>query len=301
MKALVVGTVAYDTIETPFDKRERILGGSATYITISSSYFCNKTHLVSIVGKDFKKKDIEILKKHKSDLTGLQIEEKGKTFYWHGKYQNNMNVRDTIETQTNVLDNYTPNIPKTHREPKILMLGNLMPTNNQKVIDSLSKKPKITILDTMNFWMDHFWEDLQKNIKNTDLITINNEESIQLTGEKKIEKAAEKIQKKGPKYVIIKQGSDGASFFYKDKKFTIPSFFVENVIDPTGAGDSFAGGLTGHLVNKEKITEEDVLEGLVKGSAIASFCVQKFGPEGIINVNKKELKERIKTITKNLN
>lgn len=300
MKALVVGTVAYDTIETSFGKREKILGGSATYITLASSYFCKKTHLISIVGKDFKKRDIEILKRHKSDLSGLEIEKNDKTFFWHGKYHKNMNKRDTIETQTNVLDNYTPKVPAKHQKTDILMLGNLMPTNNQKVIDSLTKKPKIIVLDTMNFWMDNFWEALQQNIKHTDLITINDEESLQLTGEKNIKKAAKKIQKQGPKYIVIKKGSEGASFFHKDQEFKIPSFFIKKVLDPTGAGDSFAGGLIGHLAESKKTNPEEILKGLIKGSAIASFCVEKFGPEGLYNIKKTEIKKRIKNINERL-
>ncbi len=301
MSILVVGTVAFDAIETPFGKTDKIIGGAATYICLSASYISKQLNIVSVVGEDFPKKGIEMLKKHNTNIEGLQIKKGEKTFFWSGKYHKNMNNRDTIETQLNVLENFNPIVPKKHQENEYLMLGNLLPNVQQKVLNQMKKKPKIIVLDTMNFWMDNFMKDLKKALKKVDVITINDEEAEQLSEEKNLIKAAEKIQKMGPKYVIVKQGAKGALLVHKNKKFFTPAVELQKVVDPTGAGDSFAGGFIGYLAKTKNYSFENMKEAVIYGSVMASFCVQEFGTKGLEKINKEEIQKRIKELKEKTN
>jgi sugar/nucleoside kinase (ribokinase family) len=300
MELLSVGTVAFDALETPFGKRDKIVGGSCTYISLSASYFVNNIGLVSVVGDDFPKETISLLKSKNIDLAGLQIKEGEKTFFWSGKYHNDMNSRDTIETQLNVLENFDPIIPENFKSPKYLMLGNLVPALQLKVIERLDKRPKLTVLDTMNLWMDLALEDLMKVIAKVDLLTINDEEARQLSGEYSLRKAARKILTMGPKFLIIKKGEHGALLFGGDNIFYVPALPLDEVFDPTGAGDTFAGGFIGYLASTDDISFENMKRAVVIGSAMASFCVEKFGPERIENLSLEEINDRIgqfKTLT----
>ena len=246
MSILIVGTVAFDAIETPFGKTDKIVGGAATYIGLSASFFSNNLNLVSVVGDDFPKQAIQILEQHNVDTKGLQIKKGEKTFFWSGKYHNDMNTRDTIETQLNVLETFDPIVPKEYQNSEFLMLGNLMPSVQKKVLNQMKTRPKLIVLDTMNFWMEHFLEDLTEALKEVDVLTINDEEARQLSGEYSLVKAAKKIQEMGPKYLVIKKGEHGALLFNKEEVFFAPALPLEEVVDPTGAGDSFAGGFIGH-------------------------------------------------------
>ena len=301
MSILVVGTVAFDAIETKHGKTDKIVGGAATYICHSAAPFSNNIKLVSVVGDDFPKYEIIKLEKKGVDALGLQIKKGEKTFFWSGKYHDDMNIRDTIETQLNVLEGFVPDVPKSFRKSKILMLGNLMPSVQQKVLDQMQERPDLIILDTMNFWMDNFLEDLLKSLKEVDILTINDEEARQLSGEDTLVKAAKKITKMGPKYLIIKKGEHGSMLFGKEKIFLTPAYPLETVIDPTGAGDSFAGGLVGYLSGCEKINFQNIRRAILYATAAASFCVQKFGTEGAEKVTISEVEKRVnylKDITK---
>lgn len=293
MSVLVVGTVAFDAIETPFGKTEKIVGGAATYICLASSFFTKKINLVSVVGEDFPTTAIEMLKSKSVDIKGLQIKNGEKTFFWSGKYHNNMNTRDTLETQLNVLENFNPIVPDEFRESEFLMLGNLMPSVQKKVLDQMKEKPKLVVLDTMNFWMDNFMDDLKEALKDVDVLTINDEEARQLSGEYSLVKAAKKILTKGPKYIIIKKGEHGALLFSKEKVFFAPALPLEEVFDPTGAGDSFAGGFIGYLEKTKDISFENMKRAVIYGSAMASFSVEKFGTKKLTEINQKQVNERI--------
>ena len=293
MSVLVVGTVAFDAIETPFGKTEKIVGGAATYICLASSFFTKKINLVSVVGEDFPTTAIEMLKSKSVDIKGLQIKKGEKTFFWSGKYHNNMNTRDTLETQLNVLENFNPIVPEEFKESEFLMLGNLMPSVQKKVLDQMKEKPKLVVLDTMNFWMDNFMDDLIEALKDVDVLTINDEEARQLSGEYSLVKAAKKILTKGPKYIIIKKGEHGALLFSKEKVFFAPALPLEEVFDPTGAGDSFAGGFIGYLEKTKDISFENMKRAVIYGSAMASFSVEKFGTKKITEINQKQVNERI--------
>ncbi len=237
MSILIVGTVAFDAIETPFGKTDKIVGGAATYISLAASFFTKNLNLVSVVGDDFPKESIETLQKHNVDVKGLQIKKGEKTFFWSGRYHNDMNTRDTLDTQLNVLETFDPIVPKEYQESEFLMLGNLMPTVQKKVLDQMKKKTKLIVLDTMNFWMNHFMEDLKEALKEVDVLTINDEEARQLSGEYSLVKAAKKIQKMGPKHLVIKKGEHGALLFNNKEVFFAPALPIEDVFDPTGAGD----------------------------------------------------------------
>lgn len=293
MKLLSVGTVAFDALETPFGKRDRIVGGSCTYISMSASYFLESLGLVSVVGEDFPKETIEMLKSKNIDLEGLQIKEGEKTFFWSGKYHNDMNTRDTLDTQLNVLENFDPIIPDAFKEPDYLMLGNLVPALQLQVLERLTKRPKLVVLDTMNLWMDVALEDLKKVIAKTDLLTINDEEARQLSGEYSLRKAARVILEMGPKYLIIKKGEHGALLFHGENIFYVPALPLEEVFDPTGAGDTFAGGFIGYLASTDDVSFENMKRAVVMGSAMASFCVEKFGPERLENLSQEEINGRI--------
>ena len=293
MSILIVGTVAFDAIETPFGKTDKIVGGAATYIGLSSSFFTKKLNLVSVVGEDFPKSAIQMLEDHNVCTKGLQIKEGQKTFFWSGKYHNDMNSRDTIETQLNVLETFNPIVPEEHKESEFLMLGNLMPSVQKKVLDQMTKRPKLVVLDTMNFWMDHFLNDLLESLKGVDVLTINDEEARQLSGEYSLVKAAKKILSMGPKFLIIKKGEHGALLFNKEEVFFAPALPLEEVFDPTGAGDSFAGGFIGYLEKTNDISFENMKRAVIYGSAIASFCVEKFGTQKLEEITENDLKERV--------
>ena len=294
MSILVVGTVAFDAIETPFGKTEKIVGGAATYICMSSSFFTKEINLVSVVGDDFPKSAIQKLKSKFVDVTGLQVKKGEKTFFWSGRYHNNMNSRDTLETQLNVLENFNPIVPDEYKNTEYLMLGNLMPGVQKKVLNQMKNRPKLIVLDTMNFWMDLFMEELVEALKNIDVLTINDEEARQLSGEYSLVKAAKKILKMGPKYLIIKKGEHGALLFNKKEVFFAPALPLEEVVDPTGAGDSFAGGFIGYLEKTNDISFENMKRAVIYGSVLASFCVERFGTEGLDEITQKQIKYRLK-------
>jgi sugar/nucleoside kinase (ribokinase family) len=293
MSILVVGTVAFDAIETPFGKTDKIVGGAATYICLSSSFFANKLNLVSVVGDDFPSEAIQMLKNKNVNTKGLQIKEGEKTFFWSGKYHNDMNTRDTIDTQLNVLENFDPIVPKEFKDSEFLMLGNLMPSVQKKVLDQMTKRPKLIVLDTMNFWMDLFMDDLKEALKEVDVLTINDEEAKQLSGEYSLVKAAKVILAMGPKYLIIKKGEHGALLFNNEEIFFAPAIPLEEVFDPTGAGDSFAGGFIGYLAKTNDVSFENMKRAVINGSAMASFCVEKFGTEKLTEINQNDVDARI--------
>jgi sugar/nucleoside kinase (ribokinase family) len=299
MSLLVVGTVAFDGLETPFGVRESILGGSATYIGMSAGYFVDHVNLVSVVGGDFPDAHIDLLKKKNIDTEGLQIIEEGKTFFWKGKYHTDMNSRDTLDTQLNVLESFDPIIPDNYKDCKYLMLGNLVPAIQLRVLEQLENRPKLIVMDTMNLWMDATMDDLKKMIKLVDVLTINDEEARQLAEENNLVKAAEKIQRMGPSILIIKKGEHGALLFGKEGEiFFAPALPLKNVIDPTGAGDTFAGGFMGHLSKTDDISFDNMKKGLIYASTMASFCVETFGPEGLENLENKDIELRRKELTK---
>lgn len=293
MSLLIVGSVAFDAIETPFGKTDKIIGGAATYISLSSSYFCKKANLVAVVGGDFQKSDIALLQKHGVNTEGLQIKEDEKSFFWSGKYHNDMNSRDTLVTELNVLGTFDPIIPESYQNCDFLMLGNLAPSVQSTVIERLKKRPKLIVMDTMNFWMDIAWDDLMKTISMVDVLSINDEEARLLSKEYSLVKAAKKIMAMGPKVLIIKKGEHGALLFNKEQVFFAPALPLEDVFDPTGAGDTFAGGFIGYLAKTNDISFENMKRAIIYGSAMASFCVEKFGTERIVNLPEKELSERV--------
>jgi len=298
MSVLVVGTVAFDAIETPFGKTDKIVGGAATYICISSSFFSNKLNLVSVVGGDFPESAIQMLRNKSINTKGLQIKKEEKTFFWSGKYHNDMNTRDTLDTQLNVLENFNPIIPDEFKKSEFLMLGNLMPSIQKRVLDQMIKKPKLIVLDTMNFWMDLFMDDLKEALKEVDVLTINDEEARQLSGEYSLVRAAKVILKMGPKYLIIKKGEHGALLFNNKEVFFAPALPLEEVVDPTGAGDSFAGGFIGYLEKTKDISFENIKRAVINGSAMASFCVEKFGTKKLTEITQDDVNTRINEFVK---
>jgi sugar/nucleoside kinase (ribokinase family) len=281
MSLLVIGTVAFDAIETPFGKTDKIIGGAATYIGLSASYYTKNINLVSVVGADFPLSAIEMMNKKGINTEGLEIKPDGKTFFWSGKYHIDMNTRDTLDTQLNVLMDFDPVVPESQKNCEFLMLGNLMPTIQRKVIEQIPVRPKLIVMDTMNFWMESMMDELLKTIAMVDVLTINDEEARLLTGEYSLVKAAQKILTMGPKYLIIKKGEHGALLFHKNHVFHAPALPLEEVFDPTGAGDTFAGGFIGHIAKTNDISFDNMKTAIIVGSALASFCVEKFGPERI--------------------
>lgn len=294
MSLLVIGTVAFDAIETPFGKTDKIVGGAATYISVSASYFGNNINLVSVVGEDFPQATIDMLSDKGINTEGLQIKKGEKTFFWSGKYHADMNTRDTMDTQLNVLSNFDPIIPESYQDCEYLMLGNLMPSLQQKVIKGLRNRPKLIVMDTMNFWMEVALADLLETMKLVDVLTINDEEARLLTGEYSLVKAARKILTMGPKYLIIKKGEHGALLFHGKEVFFAPALPLEEVFDPTGAGDTFAGGFIGYISSTDDISFDNMKRAVIHGSAMASFCVEKFGLERIEGLSDGEIDERIK-------
>mgnify|MGYP001154077763 FL=1 len=293
MSLLVIGSVAFDAIETPFGKTDKIIGGAATYISLSSSYFTHDVNLVAVVGGDFPKEDITLLEKHGVNTEGLQIKENEKSFFWSGKYHNDMNSRDTLVTELNVLGDFDPIIPATYQGSEYVMLGNLSPEVQRTVIERMETKPKLIAMDTMNFWMDIAREELDKTIALVDVLIINDEEARQLSGEYALKTAAKKIMAMGPKFLIIKKGEHGALLFGEDKIYYCPALPLESVFDPTGAGDTFAGGFIGHLAASDDISFDNMKRAVIYGSAMASFCVEKFGTERILNLSKQEINTRV--------
>jgi sugar/nucleoside kinase (ribokinase family) len=298
MSLLVVGSVAFDAIETPFGKTDKIVGGAASYISLATSYFTKGTKLVAVVGEDFPQEFIETLQNRGVSTEGLQIKQGEKSFFWSGKYHTDMNSRDTLITELNVLGNFDPIIPESYQDCEFLMLGNLTPAVQQTVINRLTKRPKLIVMDTMNFWMEIALDDLKKTISMVDVLTINDEEARQLSGEYSLVKAAAKIQAMGPKYLIIKKGENGALLFHGKEVFFAPALPLEEVFDPTGAGDTFAGGFIGYLAKTGDISFENMKNAIIYGSAMASFCVEKFGTERIMDLKEDELQARIQQFQK---
>lgn len=291
-KLLIVGTVAFDAIETPFGKTDKILGGAATYIGLSASQFNIESAVVSVVGEDFPQEYLDLLKKRNIDISGTEIVKGGKTFFWSGKYHNDLNSRDTLDTQLNVLADFQPIVPEDFKSPDIVMLGNLHPLVQLSVLEQL-ERPKLVVLDTMNFWMDNTWDDLMKVIGKVDALTINDEEARQLTNEYSLVKAARKIAEMGPKYIVIKKGEHGALLFHDEQIFFAPALPLEEVFDPTGAGDTFAGGFTGYLAYTGDISFSNMKNAVIYGSNLASFCVEKFGTERMQDLTKEEVNQRL--------
>ena len=290
---LTVGSVAFDAIETPFGKTDKIVGGAATYISISASYFAKDQKIVSVVGDDFPTKTIEFLQEKGVNTDGLQVKKGEKTFFWSGKYHNDMNSRDTLVTELNVLENFDPVIPASYQGVDYLMLGNLAPTVQRQVIERLDVRPKLIALDTMNFWMDIMMDELKKTLKLVDVLIINDEEARQLSGEYSLRVAAKKIISMGPKYLIIKKGEHGALLFHGENIFFAPALPLEVVFDPTGAGDTFAGGFIGYLAKTDDVSFDNMKRAIIAGSAMASFCVEKFGTESIEYLNDTEIYDRM--------
>ncbi|MFT2009268.1 PfkB family carbohydrate kinase [Pontibacter sp. 13R65] len=293
MSLLVVGSMAFDALETPFGKTDKIIGGAATYAALSASYFVNPVNVVSVVGGDFDQEHIQLMHKRGVNTDGVQVKENEKSFFWSGRYFNDMNSRETLVTELNVLANFDPVVPASYQGCEFLMLGNLAPQVQRTVIERLEQRPKLIIMDTMNFWMDIALEELKQTIALVDVLSINDEEARQLSSDYALAKAAKKIMAMGPKYLIIKKGEHGALLFHKDKVFFAPALPLEEVFDPTGAGDTFAGGFAGYLASTNNISFESMKRAVIHGSALASFCVEKFGTERIINLSQEEIQQRV--------
>lgn len=295
MSLLTVGTVAFDAIETPFGKTDKIVGGAATYIAWSASYFSKKVNIVSIIGDDFDMNELEALRARGVDTSGIEIKEGKKSFFWSGKYHLDMNSRDTLVTDLNVLLEFNPVIPEDYKSSDILLLGNIDPALQMKVIEQLPNRPKLVVLDTMNFWMtDNFLGKLLEVIAKVDVLTINDAEARQLSNEYSLVKAAKKILKMGPKYLVIKKGEHGALLFHENEVFFAPALPLEEVFDPTGAGDTFAGGFCGYLDKTRDISFENMKRAIIYGSAMASFCVEKFGTERVKSLTHHDIEDRVK-------
>ena len=292
-RLLVVGTMAYDSIETPYGKAENILGGAATYIGLAASNFRINIGIVSVIGEDFNSEYIELITKRKIDLTGVEEIKGGKTFFWKGRYHENLNIRDTIETKLNVLENFVPKVPLNWKTPKILLLGNLHPEVQLSALNQMNERPELIILDSMNFWIDNFRETLDKVINRVDVLCINDEEALELTKQKTLIGAANEIQKYGPKYVIIKKGEHGAMLFNKENIFFTPAFPVKSIKDPTGAGDCFVGSFAGYLMKINNFSFEKMKVGLIYASALASFSVEEFGTQALQSLSKNKIHNRV--------
>lgn len=293
MNLLNVGTVAFDSVETPYGKHEKITGGAAYYISWAASYFVDQIRLVSIVGRDYPQSEIDAMNQKGIDTTGLEIKKDGLTFYWSGKYLDNMNERETLVTDLNVLDDFDPVLPHSYRDSQYVMLGNLTPSIQMQVIDQLVSKPKIIALDTMNYWMDVALDGLKEVLKKVDLLTINDEEARQLSGEYSLVKAADKIHHMGPKILVIKKGEHGALLFNEGQIFIAPALPLTHVADPTGAGDTFAGGMMGYLASTDDVSFENIKRAVIHGSAMASFCVEDFSIGKIKNLSLDQISKRV--------
>jgi len=293
MSLVTVGTMAFDALETPFGKVDRIIGGSATYAAWAASFFCEPICQVSIVGGDFPQEEIQKLEARGVDFEGVEVVKDGKSFFWSGRYHLDMNTRDTLVTELNVLEQFNPRLPENYLDSEFLMLGNLVPAVQLSVIEQFKKRPKLIVLDTMNFWMEVALDDLKKVLRHVDVLLVNDSEARQLSGEFSLVKAAKKIQEMGPRTLIIKKGEHGALLFEGSKVFFAPALPLEDVFDPTGAGDTFAGGFIGHLARTGDISFENMKSAIIVGSAMASFCVEKFGPQRLQELTTAEIYERI--------
>jgi sugar/nucleoside kinase (ribokinase family) len=293
MSLVTVGSVAFDAIETPFGKTDKIIGGAGTFIALSSSFYAKHQKIVSVVGDDFPQSMLDVLAAKGIDLSGLQVKKGEKTFFWSGRYHNDMNSRDTLITELNVLENFDPIIPASYQGAEYLMLGNLSPQVQRTVIERLEKRPKLIAMDTMNFWMDIAMDELKKTLALVDVLIINDEEARQLSGEYSLRKASKVIRAMGPKYLIIKKGEHGALLFHGDNIFFAPALPLEDVFDPTGAGDTFAGGFIGYLAATDDTSFVNMKRAIIAGSALASFCVEKFGTERLLEISHKDIEERI--------
>jgi sugar/nucleoside kinase (ribokinase family) len=293
MSLIVVGTMAFDAIETPFGRTNRIIGGSATYVAYAASNFHTPVQQVSIVGNDFPQEEMDELKSRGVELDGVEIVKDKKSFFWSGRYHMDMNTRDTLVTDLNVLADFNPQIPDSYQGAEFLMLGNLMPKLQKSVIEQLKERPKLIVLDTMNFWMETAMEDLQEVLQMVDVLMVNDAEARELSNEFSLVKAAKKILTMGPKYLIIKKGEHGALLFHNDQVFFAPALPLEDVFDPTGAGDTFAGGFIGHIARTKDISFENMKTAIIVGSAMASYCVEKFGPERMKEITKADIDKRL--------
>lgn len=298
MSLLTVGSVAFDAIETPFGKTDKIIGGAGTYIAFSSSYFMPQQNIVSVVGDDFPKEMLDKLKGRGVNLEGLQIKQGEKTFFWSGRYHNDMNSRDTLVTELNVLEHFDPIIPASYQGADYVLLGNLSPQVQKTVIERLNTRPKLVAMDTMNFWMDIAMDALKETLKLVDVLIINDEEARQLSGEYSLVKAAKKIREMGPTYLIIKKGEHGALLFHGEQVFFAPALPLEEVFDPTGAGDTFAGGFMGYIASTDDYSFENMKRAIIAGSAMASFCVEEFGTNKLENLTKSEIEDRIQSFVR---
>lgn len=293
MSLISVGSMAFDAIETPFGKVDKIVGGANVYIAYASSYFTQPVQLVSVVGYDFEQAEMDEMKKRGIQLDGVEIVKDEKSFFWSGKYHLDMNSRDTLVTDLNVLANFKPVVPESYQGAEFLMLGNLAPATQLSVIQQLTTKPKLIVLDTMNFWMDIALEDLKTVLKEVDVLMVNDSEARQLSGDYSLVKAAKKIMAMGPKFLVIKKGEHGALLFHENHVFSAPALPLEEVFDPTGAGDTFAGGFIGYLAKTKDISFSNMKRAIIVGSALASFCVEKFGPNRLKEISKADIDERI--------
>lgn len=293
MAIITLGTMAFDAIETPFGKIDKVVGGSATYVAYAASHLTQPLQQISIVGSDFPQEEMDDLKRRGVELTGVEIVPDQKSFFWSGKYHMDMNSRDTLITDLNVLANFNPIVPEFYQGAEYLMLGNLMPSLQMSVIKQLRVRPKLVVLDTMNFWMESAMNDLLQVLTKIDVLMINDSEVRQLSGEYSLVKGAKKILEMGPKFLVIKKGEHGALLFHEDHVFFAPALPLDEVFDPTGAGDSFAGGFIGHIARTNNISFENMKTAIIVGSALASFCVEKFGPERLKEITKKEIDERL--------
>ena len=293
MSLLTVGSVAFDAIETPFGKTDKIVGGAGTFIALSASNFIKDQRIVSVVGDDFPQETLDLLRSKGVALEGLQIKQGEKTFFWSGRYHNDMNSRDTLVTELNVLGDFDPIIPESYQGAEYLMLGNLSPQVQRQVIERLTKRPKLIAMDTMNFWMDIALDDLKQTLKLIDVLIINDEEARQLSGEYSLVKASRVIRAMGPKTLIIKKGEHGALLFQDEQIFFAPALPLEDVFDPTGAGDTFAGGFIGYIASTDDASFENMKRAIIAGSALASFCVEKFGTQRLLEITHDEIEARI--------
>ena len=293
MSLLVVGSVAFDSIETPFDKIDKVIGGAATYIAYSATNFNNAVQLVSVIGDDFPQDVVKDLEGRNVNTDGLQLKEGEKSFHWSGKYHNDMNQRDTLATDLNVLETFDPVLPASYKNAEFVMLGNLAPMVQKQVLDQMNERPKLVVMDTMNFWMDILMEPLKETISMVDVLVINDEEARQLSGEYSLLKASKVIMAMGPKYLIIKKGEHGALLFDGTNIFSAPALPLEDVFDPTGAGDTFAGGFIGYLAQSGDISFENMKRAVIYGSALASFCCEKFGPQRLQEITAEDMNNRV--------
>jgi sugar/nucleoside kinase (ribokinase family) len=293
MSLIVVGSMAFDAIETPFGKSDKIIGGAATYIAWSASNFYQPIKQISVVGGDFPQEELDQLEERGVELEGVQIKKNEKSFFWSGRYHLDMNTRDTLDTQLNVLGTFEPVVPESYQDCEFLMLGNLLPAVQLKVIEQLKTRPRLIVMDTMNFWMETAMDDLKKVLKRVDVLMVNDSEARQLSGEFSLVKAARSIMKMGPKYLIIKKGEHGALLFHQNSVFFAPALPLEDVFDPTGAGDTFAGGFIGHVARTKDVSFENMKSGIIVGSAMASFCVEKFGTTRLKEISREDIEMRI--------